>query len=217
MRVLSVNVGQPREVEWKGRRLLTAIFKEPVAGSVRVTSTQIEGDRQADLSVHGGPSKAVYAYPAEHYAYWREELGREDLAWGAFGENLTVEGLDERELCVGDAFDVGSARLVVTQARIPCFKLGIRFGDPSMIRRMLESRRPGFYFGVEREGALAAGDAFVAARRDPRRVTVAAAFLLYLNEVDDLELLERAIAVPALTPSWRRGFERRRDALQTAP
>jgi len=219
MRILSIQTGGVRELEWKGRRITTGIFKEPVPGAVAVGRTGLAGDRQADLEVHGGPSKAVYAYPAPHYLAWQEELPGRDLPWGAFGENLTVEGLDEGSVCVGDAFDAGSARLVVTQSRVPCYKLGIRFGDPQMLRRMLENGRFGFYFAVEREGSIAAGDELVPARRDPRRVSVADVARLYLNQSRDPELLARAIAVPALTPSWRAGFERKLAALEasTAP
>lgn len=209
MRLVSVQVGRIRQIEWKGRKTTTGIFKEPVAGPVTVRVLGLEGDHQADLEVHGGPSKAVYAYPSEHYPAWQRELPGAELPWGAFGENLTIAGVTEESVCVGDAFDVGSARVVVTQCRLPCFKLGIRFGDPEMVRRMLESRRFGFYLGVEREGVLAAGDELLPVRRDPRRVSVADVARLYLNQSDDPELFARAIAIPSLTPSWRQRFERR--------
>jgi MOSC domain-containing protein YiiM len=212
MRVLSVQVGRVREIEWKGRSTTTGIFKAPVAGRVAARTNGLEGDHQADLEVHGGPSKAIYAYPSEHYPAWQEELPDAELPWGAFGENLTLAGVTEETICVGDAFDVGSARLVVTQCRLPCFKLGIRFGDPEMVRRMLENRRFGFYLGVEREGALGAGDELFPMRRDPRRVSVADVARLYLNQSDDPELLARAIAIPSLTPSWQERFERKLGA-----
>jgi MOSC domain-containing protein YiiM len=216
VRILSIHVGGVREVEWKGRRVTTGIFKEPVDGPVAVGLTGLDGDRQADLEVHGGPSKAVYAYPASHYPAWRDELPGRDLPWGIFGENLTVEGLDENSVCVGDAFDVGTARLVITQSRVPCFKLGIRFGDSEMVRRMLDSGRFGFYFGVERQGTMSAGDELAPVRRDPQRVSVADVARLYLNRSRDPGLMARAIAIPALTPSWRAGFERKLRALEPA-
>src|SRR5438093_950138 len=151
-RVVSVNVSLPKTVEWRGRKVTTAIFKEPVEGRIRIRRTGLVGDRQADPSVHGGPTKAVYAYPSEHYPLWRRELGRADLPWGSFGENLTTEGLDERTLRVGDRLRVGSAVLEVTQPRMPCYKLGIRFGRLDMVRRFLASGRSGFYLAVHEEG-----------------------------------------------------------------
>src|SRR2546422_11664065 len=158
MRVVSVNVSLPKTVEWRGRRVTTAIFKEPVEGRVRIRRTGLVGDRQADSSVHGGPTKAVYAYPSEHYPFWRRELGRADLPWGLFGENLTTEGLDERTLRVGDRLRVGSALLTVTQPRMPCYKLGIRFGRLDMVRRVLAGGRSGFYLAGPEGGEMAAGD-----------------------------------------------------------
>src|SRR2546427_3006005 len=158
MRVVSVNVSLPKTVEWRGRRVTTAIFKEPVEGRVRIRRTGLVGDRQADSSVHGGPTKAVYAYPSEHYPFWRRELGRADLPWGLFGENLTTEGLDERTLRVGDRLRVGSALLTVTQPRMPCYKLGIRFGRLDMVRRVLASGRAGVFVAGHAEGAVGAGE-----------------------------------------------------------
>src|SRR2546422_2291730 len=157
MRVVSVNVSLPKTVEWRGRKVTTAIFKEPVEGRVRIRRTGLVGDRQADPSVHGGPTKAVYAYPSEHYPFWRDELGRTDLPWGSFGENLTTEGLDERTLRVGDRLRVGSAVLEVTQPRMPCYKLGIRFGRSDMVRRVLPSGRSVFFFAGHEEGDVGAG------------------------------------------------------------
>ena len=158
LHVVSVNVSLPKTVEWQGRQVTTGIFKEPVAGRIRIRRTGLAGDRQADPSVHGGPSKAVYAYPSEHYPFWRRELERSDLPWGSFGENLTTEGLDERTLRIGDRLRVGSALLRVTQPRMPCYKLGIRFGQMDMVRRFLASGRSGFYLAVLEEGDVAAGD-----------------------------------------------------------
>src|SRR6185295_12623664 len=145
VRLESVQVGLPREVAWHGKAVLTGIFKQPVAGPVLVRALNLEGDVQADLAVHGGADKAVYAYPAEHYELWRRELPDLDLPWGAFGENLTTSGLDEDSVCLGDRFRIGGAELVVTQPRLPCYKLEVRFGRDGMVRRFLESRRTGFY------------------------------------------------------------------------
>src|SRR5712671_6531621 len=136
MQVISVNVGQPKEVIWKGRKVMTGIFKEPVEGRVAVGRLNLEGDRQADLTVHGGPEKAVYAYPAEYYAFWREQFPEMELPWGMFGENLTIEGLLDESVHIGDRFQVGSAHLVVTQPRLPCSKLGLKFGRDYFLERL---------------------------------------------------------------------------------
>src|SRR5262249_3326376 len=144
VKLISVNVGLPREVPWNGRTIATGIFKAPVAGRVAMRTLNLDGDRQADLSVHGGPAKAVYCYPSEHYPLWTHELGRE-LPIGMFGENCTTEGLGEDDVHLGDEFTIGSARVVVTQPRMPCFKLGIRFQSEDIIKRFLASGRSGFY------------------------------------------------------------------------
>jgi MOSC domain-containing protein YiiM len=149
---VSVNVGLPREVHWRGKTVRTSIWKTPVEGPVRATTLNLRGDQQSDLSVHGGPDKAVYAYPCEHYVYWRDELRDMDLPWGAFGENFTTRGLLEEGVHIGDRLRVGSAEFIVTQPRMPCFKLGIRFGHPDMVKRFLRSGRTGFYLAVLREG-----------------------------------------------------------------
>jgi MOSC domain-containing protein YiiM len=198
MKVVAVSVAEPRQVEWRGRTVETAIFKTPVAGRVRVGRLNLDGDRQADLSVHGGPEKAVYAYPAEHYAFWRTELPDADLAWGALGENLTTEGLVESEIGIGDRYEVGSAELVVTQPRMPCYKLGIRFGRADMVKRFLQSGRSGFYFAVAKEGDVGAGDAIRLVARDERRLAVA-----------EQALLERASEHPGLPAGWRDYFRQR--------
>ena len=159
MRVISVNVGGPKVVDWHGKPVLTSIWKAPVDGAVAVAGVNLFGDEQSDLTVHGGHRKAVYAYPAEHYAYWRRELPDAELPWGVFGENLTIEGLLEADVAVGDQFRIGTAELVITQPRMPCYKLGIRFGDDRMVRRFMRSRRPGFYFSIAKAGEVRAGAA----------------------------------------------------------
>ena len=157
MKVISVNVGRPQLVVSNEKPVSTAIFKQPVTGRVAVRTLNLDGDRQADLSVHGGPSKAVYGYPSEHYEYWKQELPEMELPWGMFGENLTTSGLMESELNVGDKFQAGTAVLMVTEPRMPCYKLGIRFGRSDIIKRFLASGRTGFYFAVLREGDVGAG------------------------------------------------------------
>lgn len=171
--LIAVNVGLPREVQWRGKTVRTSIYKSPVAGPVRVGKLNLDGDGQADLEVHGGAGKAVYAYPSEHYAYWREALDRADLAWGAFGENLTTAGFTEASVRIGDRLRAGSVELEVTRPRLPCFKLGIRFGRADMVERFLRSGRTGFYLSVIREGQLAAGDAVELIARAEGAETVA--------------------------------------------
>jgi MOSC domain-containing protein YiiM len=208
MGVLSVNIGLPREVAWRGKRVLTSIFKEPVAGRVPVRRLNLDGDRQADLRVHGGPDKAVYAYPAEHYPYWEATLGRE-LPWGSFGENLTVEGLPlEDELFVGDRIRAGTAELLVVQPRLPCFKLGIRFGDAGMVRRFLEAGRTGYYLRVTREGEVEAGDEAVLVARDAAAVPISEITRIYAGGRDDLDGARAVLAAEALPADWRSWLER---------
>ena len=180
MNVVSINVGLPREVPWRGTMVRTGIFKDPVDAVVPLRRLNFEGDAQADLSVHGGPDKAVYAYPIEHYADWQSRLGR-DLPYGAFGENLTTQGLVEDGVHIGDEFQVGTARLVVTQPRMPCYKLGIRFGDPAMVERFLKSGWPGIYFAVAEEGQVGPGDTIARVRSDENRVSVTSMLELILD------------------------------------
>ncbi len=209
MHVVSVNVGRPRPVPWRGRTTLSAIFKEPVAGRVAVRRLNLDGDKQADLTVHGGPDKAVYAYPSEHYPWWREQLPDAELPWAAFGENLTTAGLVETEVRIGDEYRAGTARLVVTQPRLPCSKLGIRFGDQRMVKRFRESGRPGIYFAVADEGDIAAGDPIELIRADETGLMVADLFRLILDDRGDVDQLRRALRVPALPAVWRAEFTER--------
>ena len=210
MKVVSVNVGLPREVEWRGKMVRTSIFKSPVAGRVKVTSLNVAGDKQSDLSVHGGADKAVYVYSAEHYAFWRAELPGMELPWGAFGENLTVDGpLEEGGVRIGDRFRAGSAEFIVTQPRMPCFKLGIRFNRPDIVKRFLRSRRTGFYLAVTREGELGAGDAFDLVAEGEGGVSVADIAELYAADAANQELLRKATRLSALPESWREYFRER--------
>jgi MOSC domain-containing protein YiiM len=209
MKLLSVNVGLPREVEWKGTAVRTSIFKEPVLGRVRVTQVNLDGDRQSDTSVHGGTEKAVYAYPVEHYAFWRAQLTGAALPYGVFGENFTTEGLVEATVHIGDRLALGSAEFVVTQPRMPCYKLGIRFSREDMVKRFLTSGRTGFYLGVGREGDVAAGDSFELLARDPHAITVADVVSLYTADAANQDLLRRASELAALPEDWRRYFRKR--------
>ena len=183
MKVISVNVGLPRTVTWKGKPVTTGIFKEPVKDRVKARALNLDGDGQADLTVHGGRGKAVYAYPAEHYAFWKEQLPGVELPWGMFGENLTTEGLSEDTVHVGDRFRIGSVELIVTQPRMPCYKLGLKFGRPDMVRQFLISGRSGWYFAVAREGEIGTGDVIELLQRDPSQVPVSDINLLHRGEV----------------------------------
>lgn len=209
MKLVSINVGLPREIEWEGKRVRTSIFKVAVPGRVRVAKLNLEGDEQSDLSVHGGVDKAVYAYPSEHYSFWHEELAGTDLLWGVFGENFTTEGLLEGAIHIGDRFRVGSAEFVVTQPRMPCYKLGIRFGRPDMVKRFLRSGRTGFYLAVLREGEAARGDSIELIDRDEHGVTVAEVVNLYTADVTNQDLLRRVSELPALPAGWRDYFRKR--------
>ena len=209
MKLLSVNVGLPREVESNGTIVRTSIFKRPIPGRVRVSRLNIDGDQQSDLTVHGGPEKAVYVYPSEHYPFWRTELPGMELGWGVFGENFTTAGLLEDLVHIGDRFRAGSAEFVVTQPRMPCFKLGIRFNRSDMVKRFLQSGRTGFYFAVVREGEVAEGDSIEAIERDKHNVTVADVVNLYREHGGNEDLLGRVSELPSLPNSWREYFRRR--------
>jgi MOSC domain-containing protein YiiM len=206
MELISLNAGLPRDVIRKGRTVTTGIYKEPVAGAVRLSKLNLDGDRQADLTVHGGPEKAVYAYPSEHYDYWRSELERPELTWGMFGENFTTTGLLEKDTNIGDTFRIGSALVMVTQPRMPCYKLGIKFERGDILKRFLSSLRSGFYFSVLQEGEVAAGDEIKLIARDPHNITVEDITKLYSTERDNDALKRRAIEVEALPLSWRNFF-----------
>jgi len=203
MKIVSVNVGMPREVVWKGMTVKTAIFKEPVDGSVRISKLNLAGDQQADLTVHGGSEKAVYAYPGEHYEFWRKELLEVPFSWGRFGENLTTEGLLEGTLCIGDCLRIGSAVLIVTQPRMPCYKLDLRFGRDDMIKRFLMSGRSGFYFSVIEPGEVSVGSKVEILGRDANRVTVTDIVRLYLGQTRNPDLRQRAVNVSVLPENWR--------------
>ncbi len=209
MKLISVNVGLPRETEWRGRKVRTSIWKAAVEGPVGVKRLNLDGDQQSDLTVHGGPEKAVYAYPSEHYPYWARELPGLVLPWGAFGENLTTEGLLEGDVRIGDRIRVGSAEFLVTQPRMPCYKLGVRFERDDMVKRFLQSGRAGFYLSVLREGEVARENAIEFTARSEHDVTVADIVALQGRDADNQGLLRRAVALPALPESWREHFRER--------
>jgi MOSC domain-containing protein YiiM len=212
--LISVNVGMPRLVMRDGEPVSTAIFKEPVAGRrVRLRTLNLDGDRQADLSVHGGPSKAVYVYPSEHYEYWRQRLPEMELPWGVFGENLTTAGLDESGTNIGDKFRVGSATVMVTEPRMPCYKLGVRFGRSDIIKLFLASERTGFYLAVLQEGEVGAGDRIELVEKNMRGVRVSDITRLYTRDKQNVELLRRAIGTEALPESWKSYFAKRLEKL----
>jgi MOSC domain-containing protein YiiM len=213
MRVVSVNVGRPRRIAWRGKAITTGIYKEPVAGPVPVRTLNLDGDRQADLRVHGGREKAVYAYPTEFYELWRSERPELDFGWGRFGENLTTEGLLDEDVSVGDRFQVGTAELVVTQPRLPCFKLGIRMDRDEFVTEFLDRGLLGFYLAVAREGEVEAGDAIVEMSRDPHNFRVTEVARLYTRDRDDVDGLRRASELDVLPESWRSYFRKRLSGL----
>jgi MOSC domain-containing protein YiiM len=213
MTLVSINVGLTRIVMNNGEPVSTGIFKEPVAGRVMVRTLNLDGDGQADLSVHGGPSKAVYVYPSEHYDYWKHELPEMQLPWGMFGENFTTKGLFESELNIGDKFRVGSAVVMVTEPRMPCYKLGIKFGRSDIVKRFLTSERTGFYFAVLQEGEVGAGDSIELVEKREGSVRVTDITRLYTRDKRNAGLLRRAIEVEALPESWKSYFRHRLEAL----
>jgi len=212
MKIVSLNTGLPREVLWRGRTVTTGIFKQPVEGRIALRKLNLDGDRQADLTVHGGVHKAVYCYPLEHYDYWTKELPGRELPMAIFGENFTTQGLSEDSAHLGDQFSVGTAEVVVTQPRLPCYKLGVRFQADDMVKRFLASARTGFYFAVTREGEVGAGDEIELIARDPNAVPVSEITRLYVARRysdPDLASLARALRVAALPESWKQYFQER--------
>ena len=238
MKLVSVNVGLPREVMWHGINVTTGIFKEPVQGRVALRKLNLDGDRQADLTVHGGEYKAVYCYPLAHYDYWRKELPGREVPIAMFGENFTIDspaidtsaidastidasathGLLEDSVHLGDQFSVGSAEVIVTQPRLPCYKLGVRFHADDMVKRFLASGRTGFYLAVTREGEVGAGDQIRLMGRDPNAVPVSEITRLYIAKRygdDDVTWVRRALRVAALPESWKEYFRERLEEIPT--
>ena len=204
--LVSVNVGMPKDVPWQGKTVFTGVFKDPVTGPRRVRKLNIDGDGQGDLGGHGGEQRAVFVYQRDSYRYWERELGRSDLVHGQFGENLTVEGLSDDEVCIGDRYRIGTAVFEVTQPRVTCYRVGIRMNDPRIPALLVSHRRPGFYFRVLEEGEVQAGDEIVKLAGGPEEMTVAEVdALLYLPGHPRQQLL-RALRIPALSPGWQASF-----------
>ena len=213
MKIISVNVGLPRLVLRNGEPVSTGIFKEPVAHRVMMRTLNLDGDRQADLSVHGGPEKAVYVYPSEHYEFWKHELPDMELPWAIFGENFTTSGLLETEVNIGDKFRIGTAEVMVTQPRMPCYKLGIRFGRADIIKRFLLSERTGFYLSVLKEGEVGVGDELELLKANAAGVKVVDVTRLYSTDKDNVDLLRRVLTVEELPESWREYLQKRLENL----
>lgn len=207
MKLLSVNVSLPKEVPYRGKTVRTGIFKEPVQSRVRLQQLNLDGDGQADLVGHGGIYKAVHIYSLENYDYWKRELGRNGFTYGQFGENFTVEGMPEDAIHVGDVFRVGSARVEVTQPRVPCFKLAMKMGMPEFVKLFMASQRVGFYFRVLQEGEVGAGDVIERVKVGPEQMTVREMFHLLYFAKQKLEGARKALCIPAMSPGWRGVFE----------
>jgi MOSC domain-containing protein YiiM len=205
-KILSVNVSYPKEVDFEGQKVITGIFKEPIEGRVKLKTLNLDGDKQADLTVHGGPDKAVYAYPIEHYEFWRKVYPNLEMPNGMFGENFTIEGLMEAEVNVGDVFKIGISKVVATQPRMPCYKLGVKFGRMDVLKKFLASGRSGIYFKVLEEGEVGAGDLIVKIKRDTNRVGISDIVRLYANDREDIKTMRRAVNVEALPEGWKDYF-----------
>src|ERR1700731_2338106 len=206
-RLLSVNVGLPRDIEWKGRTVHTGIWKDPVRGRCRVGRLNLHGDGQGDLAGHGGEQRAVFVYQIESYRHWQERLKRTDLVHGQVGENIPIEGLPDDAVCIGDRYQIGSALFEVTQPRVTCYRVGIRMNEPRMPALLVEHHRPGFYFRVLREGEVGAGDDIVKITDGPERMSVAEVDALLYLPGHSREQLERALRIPALSKGWQSSFQ----------
>jgi len=216
LKLISLNIGRPRLIRYRGDTISTGIFKDPVSGPVALRTLNLDGDRQADLTVHGGPYKAVYGYPSEHYEYWREQLPDTELPWGAFGENFTTEGLSESDLHIGDRMQVGTAILQIRQPRMPCYKLAAKFERDDMIQRFQHSGRSGFYYSVEQEGAVTNGDSFALLSREPQAITIDEMNRLFFHDRYNRALLDKAMATPALPEDWREFLSKRLSAVESS-
>ena len=216
VKILSLNVSRPKLVLYQGNTISTGIFKQPVSGPVRLRTLNLDGDRQADLSVHGGPNKAVYAYPSEHYPFWRKELPGVDLPWGMFGENFTTTGLAEDKLHVGDRCQIGSAIVMVRQPRMPCYKLAAKFQREDILERFLLSGRSGIYFSVEQEGSVEAGDAVELVEQNHNGILISEVNRLLVENRYQHDLLQKAVGTAALPEQWRDLFSERLRRLAVA-
>src|SRR5579862_8431160 len=206
-RLLSVNVGLPRDVTWNGKTVRTSVWKTPVDGRRMVRKLNIDGDAQADLAGHGGEHRAVFVYQMDSYHYWERFLGRNDFTFGQFGENFTVEGLPDNEVCIGDRYRIGNAEFEVSQPRVTCYRVGIRMNEPRMAALLVAHRRPGFYLRVLQEGEVGAGDDIVKIADGPERLSVAEVDALLYLPGHSREQLQRALRIPALSPGWQASFQ----------
>jgi MOSC domain-containing protein YiiM len=205
-KILSVNVSLPKELDYEGQKVRTGIFKEPVEGRVRLRTLNLDGDKQADLTVHGGPDKAVYAYPIEHYEYWRRVFTNIEMSNGMFGENLTVDGLKESEVSIGDVFQIGTSKVIATQPRMPCYKLGVKFGRMDILKMFLASGRSGIYFKVLEEGEVGAGDTIEQIRKDPNGITISDVVRLYASDKENIKMMQLAVKVEPFPDGWKHYF-----------
>ena len=208
MKIISINVSLPKIVDFRGNKVSTGIYKDPVEGRIKVRTLNLDGDKQADLTVHGGPDKAVYAYPSEHYPYWRDHYPELTMDWGMFGENFTTEGLLEDQTNIGDEYQIGTAKFAVTQPRMPCFKLGIKFGRGDIIKKLFANAKCGIYFKVLEEGEVGSGDEIKLVRRDENNVTIHEVMKAYGTEQNHKEMLERALKINALPIGWREHYQK---------
>jgi len=205
-KILSVNVSLPKEVDFEGQKVTTGIFKKSIDGRIMLRTLNLDGDKQADLTVHGGPDKAVYAYPIEHYEFWRKVYPDMEMPNGMFGENFTIEDLMESEVSVGDSFEIGSSKVIATQPRMPCYKLGVKFGRMDVLKKFLASGRSGIYFKVLEEGEVGAGDPIIQIKKDTIRVGITDIVRLYSSDREDIGMMRRAVKVEALPEGWRDYF-----------
>ena len=205
-KILSVNVSLPKEIDFEGQEVITGIFKEPIEGRIMLRTLNLDGDKQADLTVHGGPDKAVYEYPIEHYEFWRKVYPDIEMPNGMFGENFTTEGLMEAQVNVGDVFRIGSSKVIATQPRMPCYKLGVKFGRMDVLKKFLASGRSGVYFKVLEEGEVGTGDPIIQIKKDTNRVGISDIVKLFSSDRENIKMMRRAIKVEALPEGWKDYF-----------
>ena len=208
MKVISTNIAEAREIEWQGKLVKTGIYKFPVNQSILLEKEDVKGDHVIDRKYHGGIDKACYLYASDHYAFWKEHYPNLEWVWGMFGENLTVEGLDESKIKIGDVFDIGEARVQVSQPRYPCYKLGVRFESPSMVREFLETPYPGVYIRIIKEGSVQKGDEMKLISRIEQNLTVADVYAPFTSQIDNHELIHSAINQPELAEAWRKSLKK---------
>lgn len=208
MKIISLNVSLPKIVEFRGEKVSTGIYNKPVEGKVKVRTLNLDGDKQADLTVHGGRDKAIYAYPSEHYPYWKNHYPELQMDWGMFGENFTTEGLLEDQANIGNEYQIGTAKFAITQPRMPCFKLGIKFGTFDIIKKFFASAKSGIYFKVLEEGEVGSGDKIKLIRKDENNVTIHDVMKIYGDEHNHKKMLERALKIDALPIEWGERYQK---------